>query len=302
MASSTKTAKAIVVRQNGGPEVLKLEDVAIPVPKAGQVVVRVLAAGVNPLETYIRSGAWGPLKEPYTPGNHDVAGEIATLGEGVTNLKVGQRVFTSSTLTGAYAQYVLCDATAAHPLPDNITFDQGAAVNVAYGTAYNALIQNLQAKPGQTVLVHGGSGGVGVASIQIAVNHRSATYLDEIRAFTGGRGVDLILEMVGTNLSKDLSIIAPKGKIAIIGAGHGAAEIQPSQILMSRVTIVGIATIALAPEEVTEIVAYLTQGLRQGSLRPIVGKSFPLADAPAAHAEVSGHAAGSAGKVILHPW
>src|SRR6201993_3103713 len=160
--------KAIRVSQFGGPEVLKLEEVATPKPGGGQVLVRVQAAGVNPYDTYMRAGTY-PIKPPlpYTPGS-DAAGTVEAVGPGVTRVKPGDRVYTARTLTGAYAEYTLCLEEQVYRLPDNISFEQGAAVWVPYATAYHALHHFARARAGETVLVHGASGGVGTAGVQIA--------------------------------------------------------------------------------------------------------------------------------------
>ena len=158
--------KAIRIHAFGGPEVLKLEDVPDPTPGPGQVVVRVQAAGVNPVETYVRSGIYGPRDFPYTPGT-DAGGTVEAAGAGV-NVPVGQRVFVTDAIGGTYAERALCDASRVFALPENLSFAQGAAVGVPYGTAYHALFVRGGARRGETVLVHGASGGVGTASVQLA--------------------------------------------------------------------------------------------------------------------------------------
>src|SRR5216684_8285554 len=160
--------KAILVRQFGGPEVLNLEEIPTPKPEAGQVLVRIRAAGVNPYDTYMRNGTYAikpPL--PYTPGS-DAAGVVDAVGEGVSKVKPGDRVYTAKTLTGAYAEYALALESQVHPLPPKITYAQGAGIWVPYGTAYHALHQRTKARAGETVLIHGASGGVGIAAVQLA--------------------------------------------------------------------------------------------------------------------------------------
>ena len=165
--------KAIRVQRDGRARGLRLEEVPDPTPGAGQVVVRIHAAGVNPVDVYIRSAAQGRQPAlPYMPGI-DGAGVVEALGPGVSGLAVGDRVYLSGTATGAaqrgtYAERALCLPAHVHPLPADVSFGQGAAVNVPYATAYRALFDRAQAQPGETVLVHGGSGGVGIAAIQIA--------------------------------------------------------------------------------------------------------------------------------------
>ena len=171
--------KAIQVHQFGDPEELKFEEVPTPKPGPGQVLVRVRAAGVNPYDTYMRSGTYAikpPL--PYTPGS-DAAGTVEVVGSGVSRVIPGDRVYTARTISGAYAEYALALETQVHGLPPKVTFSQGAGVWVPYGTAYFALHQCAQAHAGEILLVHGASGGVGTAAVQMArswdENHRSLT-------------------------------------------------------------------------------------------------------------------------------
>src|SRR6202171_972208 len=154
--------KAILVREFGGPEVLKLEEISTPRPAAGQVLVRIHAAGVNPYDTYMRNGVYAvkpPL--PYTPGS-DAAGVVEAVGNGVTKVKPGDRVYTAKTVTGAYAEYALTLESQVHSLPSKISYAQGAGIWVPYGTAYHALNQCTRARAGETILIHGASGGVGI--------------------------------------------------------------------------------------------------------------------------------------------
>ena len=318
--------KAIRIHQFGGPEVLELQEVPTPEPGHGQVLVRVGAAGVNPVETYIRAGTYAHKPElPYTPGG-DCAGTIEAVGEGVTEFLPGGSVYTSGTLTGAYAEYALCSVAQVHPLPANITFGQGAAMGVPYATAYRALIQRGQARPGETVLIHGASGGVGAAATQLAraaglrvlgtagsekglklvtsqgahevFNHQLPDYLDQIRA-TNGRGVDLILEMLANvNLGKDLTLLAPHGRVVVIGS-RGPVEIDARNAMSREADIRGMVLFNATPAELAGIHAALFAGLENGTLRPVVGREYPLADAAEAHRAVM--SSGATGKIVLIP-
>src|SRR5271156_7011815 len=239
--------KAIRVHEFGGPEVLRLEEVATPKPLAGEVLVRIHAAGVNPYDTYMRAGTYAlkpPL--PYTPGS-DAAGVIEAVGDGVKKVKRGDRVYTAKTLTGAYAEYALALEEQVHQLPAKVSFAQGAGVWVPYGTAYHALYHSAQARASETVLVHGASGGVGIAAVQLAralgltvfgtassqkgrdlvqregahqvFDHSKPGYLDEIMKATGARGVDIVLEMLANvNLASDMKLLATNGRIIVIGS------------------------------------------------------------------------------------
>ena len=317
--------KAIRVHETGGPEVLKLEETPDLEPGPGQVVVRVKAAGVNPVDTYIRSGMYArkpPL--PYTPGT-DAAGDVRAIGEGVTRVAVGDRVYTSGTLTGAYAEQMLCDQSQVHTLPPQVSYAQGAAIGVPYATAYRGLFHRAQAKPGETVLVHGASGGVGIAAVQLAraagmqvigtggtdegrnlvreqgahyaLDHRAADYLDQLSALTNGRGADVILEMLANvNLGKDLTALALFGRVVVIG-NRGTVEINPRDAMGRDATVLGMTLFNVSERDLASIHAALVAGLENGSLRPVVGQEFPLAEAPHAHEAVMKQ--GAYGKIVL---
>jgi len=319
--------KAILVRQFGGPEVLKLEEVPTPKPAAGQVLVRIHAAGVNPYDTYMRAGTYTikpPL--PYTPGS-DAAGVIEAIGDGVKKVKPGDRVYTAKTVTGAYAQYALALEEQVHALPEKISFGQGAGVWVPYGTAYHALYHSAEAHASETVLVHGASGGVGSAAVQMAramgltvlgtagtpkgvdlvkregahqvFDHSRVGYQEEILKATGGRGVDVILEMLANvNLSADLKLLATNGRVIIIG-NRGEITINPRDLMLRRASARGFTIWAVTSAEEADIHAGLFAGLENGTLRPVVSRELPLADAARAHKEIL--EPGAAGKIVLVP-
>lgn len=317
--------KAIVVHEFGGPEVLKYEEIPTPLPAAGQVLVRIHAAGVNPYDTYMRSGTYAikpPL--PYTPGS-DAAGEIEAVGAGITKFKAGDRVYTAKTVTGAYAEYALALESQVHLLPANIGYTQGAGVWVPYGTAYHALCQCALARAGETVLIHGASGGVGSAAVQLAralgltvfgtagsdkglelvkregahraFNHSQSGYLDKIMEATDGRGVDVILEMLANvNLGHDLKLLATQGRVVVIGS-RGDVTINPRDLMMRRASIRAFALWGISESDEKEIHAGLFAGMENRTLRPVVGKELPLRDAARAHREIM--ESGAYGKIIL---
>jgi len=317
--------KAILVHEFGGPEVLKLEEVVTPKPSAGQVLVRIHAAGVNPYDTYMRAGAYAvkpPL--PYTPGS-DGAGVVEAVGEGVKKVKRGDRVYTAQTVSGAYAEYALALEEQVHPLPEKIDFKQGAGIWVPYGTAYHALHHSAKAHASETVLVHGASGGVGTAAIQIAramglkvlgtagtpkglegakregahqvFDHRKAGYQEEILQATGNRGADIILEMLANvNLASDTKLLANNGRVVVIGS-RGEVTINPRELMSRRASIRAFTLWAITAAEEADSHAGLFAGFENGTLRPVVGKVMPLAEAARAHKEVV--EPGSAGKIVL---
>jgi NADPH:quinone reductase len=319
--------KAIRVHEFGGPEVLKLEEVPDLRPGPGQVVVRVKAVGVNPVDTYIRSGTHAVKPTlSYTPGI-DAAGDVEAIGEGVNKVAVGDRVYVGGTLSGAYAEQALCNESQVHRLPERVSYAQGAAVNVPYATAFRALFQRAKATAGESVLVHGASGGVGIASVQLAraaemkvigtggtdegrklvanegahhvLDHHAAGYLDEVLALTGGQGVDVILEMLANvNLGNDLKLLAKFGRVVVIG-NRGSVEINARDAMGRDAAILGMTLFNASERELASIHAALVAGLENGTLRPIVGQEMPLADATRAHTAVM--EPGAYGKIILIP-
>jgi NADPH:quinone reductase len=317
--------KAIRVAAFGGPEVLRLEEVPTPKPGPGEVLVRIHATGVNPVETYIRAGTYARLPElPYTPGN-DGAGVVEQVGADVTEFKAGDRVYTAGSLTGTYAEFALCRKEQVHSLPANVSFAQGAAIGTPYATAYRGLLQRAVAKPGETVLVHGASGAVGTAAVQLArtdglrvfgtagsdqglklarqqgahevFDHRAPDHFEEVMKATGGRGIDIIVEMLANvNLGKDLKILAKGGRVVIIGS-RGPVEINPRDTMQRDADIRGMILPNTPPVEMASIHAGLVAGLENGTLRPVIGKEFALAEAAEAHRAVM--KPGALGKIVL---
>ncbi|KAM6457007.1 quinone oxidoreductase isoform 2-T5 [Liasis olivaceus] len=269
MATGRNLMRAIKVFEFGGPEVLKLQlDTLVPIPNENQVLIKVHACGINPVDTYIRSGTFSRKPSlPYTPGT-DVAGVVQEVGEHVTAFKKGDRVFTLGTVSGGYAEYAVASVDNIFPLSDKLDFKQGAAVGIPYFTAYRALFQKGSAKAGETVLVHGASGGVGTAACQIArayglkvwgtagtekgmnlvlkngackvFNHRKTDYLAEIKEIAGAQGIDVIIEMLANvNLANDLQLLSNGGRVMIVGS-RGPVEINPRDTMGKESSIRGI--------------------------------------------------------------
>ena len=285
------------------------------------------ATGVNPVETYIRAGKYPRLpKLPYTPGN-DGAGVVEQVAPDVNQFKVGDRVYTAGSVSGAYAEFALCKAEQVHLLPAKVSFAQGAAMGTPYATAYRGLFQRANAKPGETVLVHGASGAVGTASVQLArarglrvlgtagsdeghnlareqgahevFDHRAPEHFEQIMKATNGRGVDVILEMLANvNLGKDLTILAKNGRVVVIGS-RGSIEINPRDTMQRDADIRGMALPNTPPADMASIHAALVAGLENGTLRPVIGKEFPLSEAAQAHRAVM--EPGAFGKIVLVP-
>jgi len=321
---------AIRVHQFGPPSVMKLEEVPDLRPGPGQLLIRIHAIGVNPVDTYIRGGGYAhPPKLPYTPGM-DAAGVVEAIGPGTrSGLEVGDRVYTARSVTGTYAQQCLCEPHQAHHLPDRVSFAQGAGIYVPYATAYRSLFQRANARPGEWVLVHGASGGVGIAALQLAraaglrtigtagspegldlirregaqhaLNHREPGYLDRVREITGypAGGVDVVLEMLASaNLEQSLGVAAMNGRIVIIGS-RGPVEITPRQTMSRDSSIIGMSLHNAAPGDLAEIHAALHAGLESGALSPVVGRELPLAEAARAHELIM--QPGARGKIVLLP-
>jgi NADPH2:quinone reductase len=317
--------KAIRVHQFGGPEVTD------PKPSAGQVLVGLYAIGVNPVDTYVRSGGYTVnITFPFTPGS-DGAGVVEAVGDGARRFKRGDRVYifgtTSGIRTGAYAELAVCAESQVCPLPDNVSFAQGAAIGVPYSTAYRALFQKARALPGETVFIHGASGGVGIAATQLAVahglrvvgtagtehgrelvkqqgvqfvlDHHAPDYLDKLTALTDGGGPDVILEMLANvNLTKDLGVIAIRGRIVVIG-NRGTIEINPRAAMQRDAVILGMMMPNAPESDLANIQAALTAGLANGSLKPVINQELPLKDAPKAHKLIM--QPGASGKIVLVP-
>ncbi len=323
--------QAILARQFGGPEVLKLEEVPDPVAGPGQLRVRVHAVGVNPYDTYMRAGGYAIKPElPYSPGA-DAAGVIDQVGAGVTQWRSGDRVYVSGTAAGkahgAYAQYAVCLLEQVHRLPDRISFTQGAGLFVPYVTAWRGVFGRANTRAGDIVLIHGASGGVGIAATQFAVaigatvigtagseegltvvraqgaqhavNHRAPGYLEEITKLAGGRGPDVILEMLANvNLDHDLSVVAPGGRVVVIG-NRGRVEIDARKIMTKDVSVFGLALWAISADDMRRAHQAIIAGLDAGTLNPVVGTEMPLKDAALAHQRVM--EPGARGKIVLLP-
>uniref|UniRef100_A0A2K5DLR3 Quinone oxidoreductase n=1 Tax=Aotus nancymaae TaxID=37293 RepID=A0A2K5DLR3_AOTNA len=292
MATGQKLMRAIRVFEFGGPEVLKLQlDVAVPIPKDHQVLIKVHACGVNPVETYIRSGTYSrkPLL-PYTPGS-DVAGVIEAVGDNASAFKKGDRVFTSSTISGGYAEYALAADHTVYKLPEKLDFKQGAAIGIPYFTAYRALIHSARVKAGESVLVHRVSGRVGLAACQIA------------RAYG--------LKVLGTAGTEEGKVVLQNGahevfnhrevnyidKIKVVG-NRGTIEINPRDTMTKESSIIGVTLFATTKEEFQQYAAALQAGMEIGWLKPVIGSQYPLEKVAQAHENII-HGSGATGKMIL---
>lgn len=319
--------RSIVVESFGDADVMQVKNIPELNAQGNQIKIEVKAAGVNPVDTYIRSGVYPQLPDlPYTPGS-DAAGVIVQVGDRVEGFKPGQRVYTLRSLSGCYAEQVLVNQDQIFALPDCVSFSQGAALGVPYSTAFFALNYRAHALPGETVLIHGASGAVGLAAVEIArsnglkvigtagtpegvallklrgvtaaLNHREDNYLDAVAELTDGRGVDLILEMLANvNLNQDLKHLAHFGRVVVIGS-RGPIEIDPRETMSKNSTIMGMSLFNASPEILKRIHAVIYAGLEDGRFNPLIHSELPLAAAPDAHRRVM--TAGINGKVVLLP-
>ncbi|MGW9102966.1 NADPH:quinone reductase [Priestia megaterium] len=322
--------KAIQMSSFGEPEVLKLVEVEEPVPTENEIRVRLYYAGVNPVETYIRAGDYAFFNPdlPYIPG-FDGAGVVDAVGPGVTRLKTGDRVFVASSLakrkTGTYAEKVVCDVTAVHKLPGSISFEQGAALGIPVTAAYRALFHRGRLKPGETVLIHGASGGVGTLALQLAkyagaqaigtagteesmelvrkfgadavLNHNQTGYLNEIPSITNSAGVDVVIEMLANvNLEEDLKLLNKFGRVVVVG-NRGSLDFNPRLTMAKEADIFGMAVWNAPLDEYNESLVAVEAVLNNGGLQPLVGTKLPLEKAAKAHSQILSSKA--KGKMIL---
>lgn len=304
---------------------LTVEHVACDlVPRSDQILVRVEAFGINPVETYIRSGHYDPLPSlPYTPGN-DAAGIVLSVGPDVVSPKVneGDRVWITGSVSGTYAQKCVCNSSDVHPLPDNITFAQGAGVGVPYRTAVRALVLIAKATSRNSVLVHGATGGVGLASLQIArmigvtsIVATASSDSDSIKQLLIENGatqvfshgdpaipnVDIIIEMLANvNLGRDLKHLNKHGRIVVVG-NRGDVTIDPRDLMKCQGSVHGMVGPGSA-EERAEIDTIIQKGLESGDLRPVVAGIDGMGEIQDAHSEVMTHSKGTRGKIVVNPF
>lgn len=322
--------KAIQMKEFGGPEVLEYVDVDKPKYGKDEILVRIHAAGINPAETYIRTGNYSFFKPelPYISGT-DASGVVVEYGDNVRGFNLGDRVYIAAlmakTNTGTYAEWAVVHKDAVHKLPFYLTFPEGAAIGVPFMAAYRALVQRAKIKRGETVLIHGASGGVGIMAIQIAkklgayviatagseegiklikdvganevYNHSEDGYIDKIMNERISYDIHVVLEMLANvNLEKDLNLISKYGRIVIIG-NRGSLDFNPRMSMEKEADIMGMAIWNFTEDEYYEAIGAMDKMVEDGDINPKVGKEYLLSDAHIAHEDIIGKKAN--GKVIL---
>jgi NADPH:quinone reductase-like Zn-dependent oxidoreductase len=306
------TMKAVVIHEYGGPEVLKYEDVPRPEPKEDQILVRVVAAGANPVDGMIRSGMFANEKRafPIILGG-DIAGLVEKVGSKVTKFKAGDPVFAYVSLdnSGGYAEYALTTERETALRPKSLTYAEAAAVPIVALTAWQALIDTAKLKPGQAVLIHGGSGGVGTFAIQIAkargakviatASTRNQDLLKQLGAdvtidYTKqkfedvAKDVDVVLDSIGKDtLARSYGVVKKRGFIVSIVARPDQSELDKR----------GIHGAALSVEPNSDELAEIRKLIDEKKIRVIVSQTFPLSEAAKAQEQVAtGH---TRGKIVL---
>ena len=324
--------KAITIPEPGDASALVLTDVPDPQPAPGEVRVRVVAAGVNRADVMQRMGHYPPPPgaSPY-PGL-EVSGTVDALGDGVSAWSVGDEVCALLS-GGGYAELVCVPAGQVLPVPQGIALPDAAALPEVVSTVWSNVFMTANLLPGQTVLVHGGSSGIGTMAIQLArevgarivvtagsaakleacrelgaevlVNYREQDFVEEVRSATGGAGVDVILDNMGAKyLARNIEALAPGGRLVVIGLQGGArAELDLGLLLRKRGAVIATSLRARPTEEKAAIVAAVREHVwplvEAGRVRPVIHSRHPLVDAPTAHRELE--ASGHIGKILLTP-
>ena len=331
MTDLPTTMTAIAITEFGGPEVLQPAELAVPRPGYGEVLIKVAAAGVNRPDVAQRAGGYPPPPgAPETPGL-EVAGDIVACGPGVARWQVGDAV-CALVAGGGYAEYCLAPDPQCLPVPSGYSMLQAAALPETFFTVWTNVFQRGRLQGGESILIHGGSSGIGTTAIQLArafgarvfatagsaekcsiceelgaeraINYRAEDFVAEIQAATGGAGVDLILDMVGGDyVPRNLQALALEGRLVQIAFLGGAkvASMNLLPVMLKRLTITGSTLRPRSIEEKAQIAAELEAQvwplLVQGSVTPVLDQTFPLAHAAAAHARIESSV--HIGKIML---
>lgn len=314
----------------GGPEVIRIETAPIPAPGPGQALVKVAAAGVNRPDCQQRAGSYPPPPGATDVPGLEIAGEIVGVGAGVAQSEIGRKV-CALVISGGYAEYAVADLALCLPVPEGFSMIEAGGLPETFYTVYDNVFTRGRLKQGETLLIHGGSSGIGSTAIQLAgafgatvyatagtdekcdfcrklgageaINYRTQDYVAEIRRLTERRGVDVILDMVGADyIARNLSILALEGRLVQIAFLKGSkAEVDFMQLMLRRLTVTGSTlrarSVALKAEIAEKLRGEVWPLLDAGKVRPVVDATFPLEEARKAHElmESSAHS----GKIIL---
>ena len=323
--------KAIMCREHGDLSVLKLEDIPDPVAGPGQALVRIRACGINFADSIMAAGRYQNQPElPFIPGS-EIAGDIVALGDGAGDFSVGDRVMGLPG-RGGYAELVAVNVNRLTRLPDGLSYEQAASFAVTYGTSHIALGHRARLKPGETLLVHGAAGGVGLTAVELgkimgarviataggpdkldiaraagadeAIDYLAEDIRDRVKALTGGRGADVVYDPVGGDVfDASLRCVAFEGRILIIGfAGGRVPQIPANHVMVKNVDIIGVnrpAYDVLAPDVARRSQEELLRWLAEGRIKPLVSKTFPLERAVEGLESVVTRK--STGKVVITP-
>ncbi|TDH35087.1 NAD(P)H-quinone oxidoreductase [Pseudohoeflea suaedae] len=322
--------RAIAITEPGGPEVLVVEDRARPEPRAGEILIKVHAAGVNRPDCMQRAGKYPPPPGASDIPGLEIAGEVVAAGDQVTSWQVGDRV-CALVPGGGYAEYCVADARNALPVPRGLTMTEAAAIPETFFTVWSNVFDRAALKPGETFLVHGGTSGIGTTAIQLAkafgatvfatagsdekcavmrdlgadmaINYKDEDFVEVIRRETDKKGVDVILDMVGGDyVNRNLKVAAVEGRIVQIAFLNGnTAEIDLSQIMLKRLVFTGSTLRARDAHFKGEIAQALRRQvwplLDDRSIAPVMDSLLPLEKAAAAHARME--EGGHIGKIVL---
>jgi NADPH2:quinone reductase len=304
--------KAVRCHEWGDPDVLTVEDIEAPRPGAAEVLIRVEASAVNFTDTLIVAGKYQfKPKLPHIPG-HELAGIVLETGEGVTQCAVGDRVIASARQGGGFAEEYVAPADKVYRIPDNMSFEAGAGFIIGYGTAYFALRYRAMLQPGETLLVNGAAGGVGLAAIQVGkalgarviacastpdkialaasygadccINYVSESVRDSALAFTDGKGVDVVFDPVGGDaFMQAMRVVGWHARMLIVGFASGTWQQIPANIvLVKNIAVMSSlwgAEMERDPEFARTVLGEALGLYRDGRLRPLPGKTYPLKDA-----------------------
>jgi NADPH2:quinone reductase len=327
-----KTMICIDPAEAGGPEVLQPVTRPVPVPAAGEVLIRVAAAGVNRPDVLQRRGMYPPPPgAPSIPGL-EVAGEIVAIGSGVLADQIGRKV-CALVGGGGYAEYCVAPVEQCLPVPDGLSMSQAAALPETLFTVWTNVFQRGRAQAGETILIHGGTSGIGTMAIALAklfgltvivtcgaddkcaaardlgadhaLNYATTDFVEGVKAATGGAGVDLVLDMVGGDyVPRNLACLKEDGRHVTIAVQRGmTAEINIAALMVRRLTMTGSTLrprpVSFKAQVAQDLLRHVWPLVVEGKLRPVMDHSFPLAQAADAHARME--AGTHIGKIVLIP-